>query len=161
MRRVALNERWWRRQEGWCQTPCQQPLKNTSRRRVASRTVLLLCHTVTPISNTPPICSRPSRVTRAEQLVEIPQYREPRYDFTYIEVCLGETTSFNAPTQLQQCSGTWNHKCFASQVFKSWRLRAPMHLHLTRTARHTLLRTKKKLNAFTFGRRPSFASLFF
>ena len=51
-----------------CQNLCPRPVA------VAGRTVLLLCHTVTPISNTPPICSRPSHVTTAEQSVEIPQY---------------------------------------------------------------------------------------
>ena len=51
-----------------CQNLCPRPVA------VAGRTVLLLCHTVTPISNNPPICSKPSRVTTAEQSVEIPQY---------------------------------------------------------------------------------------
>ena len=51
-----------------CRTLCSHPVA------VTGRTVLLLCHTVTPISNTPPICLRLSQVTTAEQSVEIPQY---------------------------------------------------------------------------------------
>ena len=54
------------------------PMSNSLPRpvAVAGQTVLLLCHTVNPISNTPSICSRPSHVTAAEQSVEIPQYSE-------------------------------------------------------------------------------------
>ena len=41
---------------------------------VAGWTLLLLCHMVIPISNTPPICLRSSCITLAEHLAEIPQY---------------------------------------------------------------------------------------
>ena len=44
------------------QTLCPHPVA------VAGRTVLSLCHTVTPISNTPPICSRPSHITTVIQM---------------------------------------------------------------------------------------------
>ena len=74
-----------------CRTLCPRPVA------VAGRTVLLLCHMVTPILNTPPICSRPSHVTTAEQSVEIPQYTRIQYPLSLLNiVTLGRNSSHHS-----------------------------------------------------------------